>query len=906
MLSVCSTASFNSGVSNFHIFAEELTKMAASKSDAYEDKLHYMSIYHGTIHKTYSRRHKPTTNDKFHHTSIYYSPIHNTYRRHLRCGMTKTVLEPTTDIALCGEGANMTETHDPAGLEREQEPRVQDSETPADKTEGNMVDAYANKTKDNMVDDGHTTKNVMVDNSCTNVETKRNSETPNVIIMNEQMTETTNIKAMLFALQNQVQARRQENDVVCSREASAITASKDMKTVLFDLRNQVQLLEAKVERHEEQITQLGATNTSKSLLSSQEKAPNAISYFNNKGKRKMFESIRVPATRPIKHPRLSMEEKPCANVMGKCIKILKSLKRKDSNGVFLEPVDVEKYNIPDYHSIIEKPMDFGTIDKKLHNEEYQSPMQFAKDVRLTFTNAITYNPEKHWVNSLASFLLHLFEKKWRRLSSKLKHLSDFKENEVNNEMYPPIIPRASNDSSEQMTSLQQQQDQLPPQDKPNTDIRPSYLPGRTSDSEYMNRNPMPSKPKFRLQLSTTGSKEAMTLNNSLEISHCHEKHSTAAPEMDINEPAYTDMDSEPESKSPPVSITKNASRNSSINKDPSMLVSSSRSGSTDSRSGSSDTKLSRERHTDISPSYLTVKNLRRKTKTGHSNFDLRLKFSDTMATSREGSTKSKMEIYSLSKSELELYDTRIILEEDEGLNNSLEISNLHEELYAPICKTASPTRSTSYHSSKSESSRGSSSTRKKTSSSSNTESSSGRSTDIKMSFLPTITSGTKSMTESLYKPDSRLNLSNTMTRSEEFEGLEDWLEFSNLQKKHKTIAPDKGNDELESTSPSVTIHRTTSISDNSSKSESSSNSSRKESSNSGSHTESSSDRNTEIRLGYLPTATSGSTKSNMENSSPNKSELKLKLYNSRTILAESQGCTTSDLNEKHSITAPGI
>ncbi|MCO5554179.1 hypothetical protein L7F22_007705 [Adiantum nelumboides] len=401
------------------------------------------------------------SDDKFHHTSLYYSPIHNTYNRHLRRGMTKTVLEPTTGIALCGEGANMTETRDLAGLEREQELHVQNSETPVDKTECNMVDAYsenyetyANKTKDNMVDDGHTTKNVMVDDSCTNVETKRNSETPNVIIMTEQKTETTNIKAMPFAPQNQVQARRQENDV-CSPEASAITASKDMKTMLFDLHNQVQLLEAKVVRHEEQITQLGATNTSKSLLSSLEKAPNTISYFHNKGKRKMFESIRVPATRPIKHPRFPMEEKPCANVMGKCIEILESLKRKDSNGVFLEPVDVGKYNIPDYHSIIEKPMDLGTIDKKLHNEEYQSPLQFAKDVRLTFTNAITYNPEKHWVNSLASFLLHLFEKKWRRLSSKLKYLSDFKEDEANNEMYTPIIPRASNGNSE---------DQLPPQD----------------------------------------------------------------------------------------------------------------------------------------------------------------------------------------------------------------------------------------------------------------------------------------------------------------------------------------------------------------------------------------------------------------------------------------------------------
>ncbi|KAL3597767.1 hypothetical protein D5086_009404 [Populus alba] len=69
--------------------------------------------------------------------------------------------------------------------------------------------------------------------------------------------------------------------------------------------------------------------------------------------------------------------------------ILDRLQKKDTYGVFSEPVDLNE--LPDYLEVIEHPMDFGTVRKKLLNGAYASLEQFEKDVFLICTNAMQYN-----------------------------------------------------------------------------------------------------------------------------------------------------------------------------------------------------------------------------------------------------------------------------------------------------------------------------------------------------------------------------------------------------------------------------------------------------------------------------------------------------------------------------------
>ncbi|GLT58825.1 hypothetical protein SLA2020_316880 [Shorea laevis] len=69
--------------------------------------------------------------------------------------------------------------------------------------------------------------------------------------------------------------------------------------------------------------------------------------------------------------------------------ILDRLQKKDSYGVFSEPVDPEE--LPDYHDIIANPMDFSTVRKKLDAGAYTTLEQFEKDVFLICSNAMQYN-----------------------------------------------------------------------------------------------------------------------------------------------------------------------------------------------------------------------------------------------------------------------------------------------------------------------------------------------------------------------------------------------------------------------------------------------------------------------------------------------------------------------------------
>ncbi|XP_020600026.1 bromodomain-containing protein 9-like isoform X2 [Phalaenopsis equestris] len=69
--------------------------------------------------------------------------------------------------------------------------------------------------------------------------------------------------------------------------------------------------------------------------------------------------------------------------------ILDMLQKKDTYGVFSEPVDPEE--LPDYHEVIKHPMDFSTVRKKLSSGAYKNLEQFEKDVFLISSNAMRYN-----------------------------------------------------------------------------------------------------------------------------------------------------------------------------------------------------------------------------------------------------------------------------------------------------------------------------------------------------------------------------------------------------------------------------------------------------------------------------------------------------------------------------------
>lgn len=108
------------------------------------------------------------------------------------------------------------------------------------------------------------------------------------------------------------------------------------------------------------------------------------------------------------------------NLKQQCVNILKTLMTHPSGWPFLVPVDPIQYNIPDYFTIITKPMDLGTVKAKLDGNMYFDVDEFAADVRLTFANAMKYNPPNNDFHLMAKRLDNIFNQRWKLLEGKWK------------------------------------------------------------------------------------------------------------------------------------------------------------------------------------------------------------------------------------------------------------------------------------------------------------------------------------------------------------------------------------------------------------------------------------------------------------------------------------------------------
>ncbi|XP_016657124.1 bromodomain-containing protein 3 isoform X4 [Acyrthosiphon pisum] len=101
-----------------------------------------------------------------------------------------------------------------------------------------------------------------------------------------------------------------------------------------------------------------------------------------------------------------------------CTEVLKELFTKKHAAYawpFYKPVDAAWLGLHDYHDIIKKPMDLGTVKTKLDNREYKNSKDFAADVNLIFSNCYKYNPKDHDVVAMAKKLQAVFEAKMSKV-----------------------------------------------------------------------------------------------------------------------------------------------------------------------------------------------------------------------------------------------------------------------------------------------------------------------------------------------------------------------------------------------------------------------------------------------------------------------------------------------------------
>jgi len=81
-----------------------------------------------------------------------------------------------------------------------------------------------------------------------------------------------------------------------------------------------------------------------------------------------------------------------SDMLNRCLTLVASLGRTAGANWFLEPVDGIALGVPHYRSIIDVPMDLGTVKHKLDiGGFYTDPRVVAADIRLIFRNAMTFN-----------------------------------------------------------------------------------------------------------------------------------------------------------------------------------------------------------------------------------------------------------------------------------------------------------------------------------------------------------------------------------------------------------------------------------------------------------------------------------------------------------------------------------
>ncbi|KAL8654569.1 MAG: hypothetical protein Q9226_003385 [Calogaya cf. arnoldii] len=148
-------------------------------------------------------------------------------------------------------------------------------------------------------------------------------------------------------------------------------------------------------------------------------APRDLPYANSKPKKKKYQA----------------ELKFCGHVLDELAK----LKYASLVYPFATPVDPVALNIPDYHSIIKKPMDLRTVREKLENAQYENAKEFEQDVKLIFANCRKYNGPEHPIRATANEVESLFN---REMSNKRSWI------DANNPVSGPQSPTSSDEEED--------------------------------------------------------------------------------------------------------------------------------------------------------------------------------------------------------------------------------------------------------------------------------------------------------------------------------------------------------------------------------------------------------------------------------------------------------------------------
>ncbi|KAG0564333.1 hypothetical protein M758_8G097700 [Ceratodon purpureus] len=197
------------------------------------------------------------------------------------------------------------------------------------------------------------------------------------------------------------------------------------------LKQQVQALSAKVEEMERKVAEVtqkrNAERKSKGKLGTGVKDRDKGGGAVNKKQQQLLDITKREAAR----------SKRMQELMRQVQNIWKQISQHKWAWPFMKPVDVKGLGLHDYNEVIEKPMDMGTIKNRMDAKDasgYQHVQEVCDDMRLVFSNAMTYNPEGSDVYVMSKTLSDKFEEKWKSLIEPKLHEEELRRLQEENEV----------------------------------------------------------------------------------------------------------------------------------------------------------------------------------------------------------------------------------------------------------------------------------------------------------------------------------------------------------------------------------------------------------------------------------------------------------------------------------------
>ncbi|XP_064284281.1 bromodomain testis-specific protein [Passer domesticus] len=103
--------------------------------------------------------------------------------------------------------------------------------------------------------------------------------------------------------------------------------------------------------------------------------------------------------------------------------VMRAMWRHNFSWPFHQPVDAAALNLPDYYAIIKKPMDLGTIKKRLEHNYYTKAAECIEDFKTMFWNCYMYNKPGDDIVFMAEELEKVFLQKIAHMPPEEKPVS---------------------------------------------------------------------------------------------------------------------------------------------------------------------------------------------------------------------------------------------------------------------------------------------------------------------------------------------------------------------------------------------------------------------------------------------------------------------------------------------------